>query len=115
MAASAKGAITFEKAAVTFAKAAAAFTKVTITSPKVTTTFEQAAVTSSKAAVTFAKVTVTSGTVTADFPLFSLKNEPFSPKTPVPAADFAILPPYFGAEPAVSQPEPLWTNAAVRG
>jgi hypothetical protein len=34
---------------------------------------------------------------------------------PVSAADFAILPPYFGAEPAVSQPEPFWTNAAVRG
>jgi len=43
-------------------------------------------------------------------PLF-VKNEQFSPKSPAPAARPRRLAP-FGAEPAVSQPEPVWTNTA---
>jgi hypothetical protein len=53
---------------------------------KAAVTFANVTVTSKKAAVTFEKVTVTSEKAVAGFAPQFLKNGPFSPKTPVPAA-----------------------------
>jgi hypothetical protein len=47
----------------------------------------------------------------AELDAHNFKNEQFSPKSPAPAARPRRLAP-FGAEPAVSQPEPVWTNTA---
>jgi hypothetical protein len=41
------------------------------------------------------------------------QKRPFSPEAPVPAAQHRRLAP-FGAEPAVGQPEPVWTNTEVK-
>ena len=61
----------------------------------------------------FAPRTIGGAPPTIGFPPLFVKNEPFSPKSPVPAARHRHFAP-FGAEPAVWQPEPVWTNTAVK-